>query len=86
MEILLEDPSGKLAFAAFLQDEFAIENLNFLIEAHKFSTITKFQELKARVVFDFCREWPFRQPFMEQNPELCGLIGSASFRKEKFQP
>ena len=46
---------GKLAFAAFLQDEFAIENLNFLIEAHKFSSLTKFQELKVVAEQLICR-------------------------------
>ena len=32
LEILLSDSAGKLAFAAFLQDEYSIENLNFLMD------------------------------------------------------
>lgn len=53
--IILNSLKGKLAFAAFLQDEFAIENLNFLIEAHKFSSLTKFQELKVVAEQLICR-------------------------------
>ena len=47
LEALLSDSAGKLAFAAFLQDEYAIENLNFLMAANRFSKITSLIESKG---------------------------------------
>ena len=48
LENLIEDPAGKLAFAAFLQDEFASENLNFLLAAKRFSQQVNFIEQKSK--------------------------------------
>ena len=48
LDILIASNSGKLAFAAFLQDEYSIENWHFLMEAGKFSKIKNILELKGK--------------------------------------
>merc|ERR1712241_423484 len=56
LETLLADSAGKLAFAAFLQDEYSIENLNFLMAAGRFSKLTNLTELKGcaeQLIFKF---------------------------------